>query len=437
MSELRSALDGLAAVDVAGMPAVVLGADIQELLTARNRLDGEIERRIGVFDAQGMSAADGCPSTASWLRGHCRLAPSDASARTKTARILRELPKTAESLQSGDMSYDHARQIAMLAADTDPEITRGVEEQLIYVAGAFDPLDLSRVLRDVRQSLAKEKAEREEHDAYDRRRFSIAASFEGMFNLNGWLTGEGGATLTAALDALADPLPRDTRSHGQRYADALVRLAELVLNGGELPVNHGVRPHLLAIATVESGQPISAEGVDMDVPASAFAPPLRFGLGHVNGGEILSPTAVERIACDATITRVFVNPQGEILDLGRQQRVVTPAQWKALLVRDGGCVVPGHDCPASWTQAHHLQSWLAGGVTDLDDLDDLALVCTYGHRLLHEGGFHLYLREDNRWVLRRPDGTEIVGDRLGHTRAARSGDVVAGILRGPRGPRRE
>src|SRR3954462_8292033 len=134
VSELRSEIDGLAAVDVAAMPSAELGAHIRELCAARDRLDGQIERAITEFDTQGMCEADGAQSTASWLRGRCLLPGSEASARVRTARMLRELPRTAAALEAGDISLGHARAIAMLAADTDAETTRGVEEQLIEVA---------------------------------------------------------------------------------------------------------------------------------------------------------------------------------------------------------------------------------------------------------------------------------------------------------------
>jgi hypothetical protein len=120
-----------------------------------------------------------------------------------------------------------------------------------------------------------------------------------------------------------------------------------------------------------------------------------------------------------------------VLDLGRSSRVVSPAQWKALLLRDGGCVMPGHDCPPAYVEAHHLISWLNGGPTDLWNL---ASVCTFGHTLLHERGFLLYLNDDNYWVLRRPDGTEMVGLPLGQTRHTNVTGIEVAMLRGPRGP---
>jgi hypothetical protein len=87
------------------------------------------------------------------------------------------------------------------------------------------------------------------------------------------------------------------------------------------------------------------------------------------------------------------------LDVGRTTRVVSPAQRTALAVRDGGCVFPGCDRPLAWCEAHHLQHWLDGGPTDLDNL---ALVCRAHHRAVHEGGWQLQHRPDGRLTATPP-----------------------------------
>jgi hypothetical protein len=74
----------------------------------------------------------------------------------------------------------------------------------------------------------------------------------------------------------------------------------------------------------------------------------------------------------------------QLLDLGRATRPIAPALRRALAVRDGGCVAAGCDRPATWTDAHHLVHWLAGGATSLDNL---VLLCRVHHRAVHEGGW--------------------------------------------------
>jgi hypothetical protein len=261
------------------------------------------------------------------------------------------------------------------------------------------------------------------------------------------------------LDSLSRPVGGDDRTAVQRYADALVELARRQLDGGDLPAKNDVRSHMFVGAKAQPGTPWdrndvppsnddandAAPSADDDVAgdhSSPNGPPpgpqpapgglaIRLTDGVVVGGGALSDKALQRIACDATITRVVFRPDGHVLDLGRAVRVVTSAQWRALLLRDGGCVIPGHDCPASHCQAHHLISWLDGGPTDLRNL---AAVCTFGHTLLYERGYRLYLNLENCWVLEKPTGEQIVGLPLGQTGHTNIASIEAAMLNGPRGP---
>ena len=68
-------------------------------------------------------------------------------------------------------------------------------------------------------------------------------------------------------------------------------------------------------------------------------------------------------------------------DLGRTRRLFTPAQRKALLVRDRTCRAEGCDVPATWCEAHHLDPWHTGGRTDLANG---VLLCSHHHHRAHE-----------------------------------------------------
>ncbi|WP_322936949.1 HNH endonuclease signature motif containing protein [Nocardioides bizhenqiangii] len=105
------------------------------------------------------------------------------------------------------------------------------------------------------------------------------------------------------------------------------------------------------------------------------------GVGSIVGGEPLSATAVRRLACNADIIPVVLGGRGEILDLGRSRRLFSPAQRKAMRLRDQRCRAEGCTIPAAWTEAHHLKPWATGGNTDLDDG---ILHCSYHHHLAHD-----------------------------------------------------
>lgn len=64
---------------------------------------------------------------------------------------------------------------------------------------------------------------------------------------------------------------------------------------------------------------------------------------------------MRRLCCDADLMPVVLGAASEILDVGRTQRLVTPAIRKALSLRDGGCVFPNCTAPDASCEAHHLQ----------------------------------------------------------------------------------
>src|SRR5256712_6426346 len=68
----------------------------------------------------------------------------------------------------------------------------------------------------------------------------------------------------------------------------------------------------------------------------------------------ISAKAVERLACDCSVTRILLGSDSTVIDVGRARRVVSGPPRKGLHVRGGGRVGPGCDRPASWTSGHHL-----------------------------------------------------------------------------------
>jgi hypothetical protein len=87
------------------------------------------------------------------------------------------------------------------------------------------------------------------------------------------------------------------------------------------------------------------------------------------------------------------------LDVGRTQRLATPAIRAALELRDGGCVFPGCTTPARDCDAHHIIPWWAGGPTALSNL---VLLCPHHHGTVEPS----HNPDADRWKVRlRPNGT--------------------------------
>ncbi len=118
------------------------------------------------------------------------------------------------------------------------------------------------------------------------------------------------------------------------------------------------------------------------------------------GKSDLPVESVRRIACDADLVAVTRDAKGNLLNLGRKHRVVSPQLKRALLARDKCCTYPScsHE---QFLEAHHVMHWADGGETSLDNT---RLICNRHHRLLHEGGFTIHKNFAGEWYFRTVDG---------------------------------
>ena len=152
-------------------------------------------------------------------------------------------------------------------------------------------------------------------------------------------------------------------SRPQRLADALVTVCQRIEHCGQAPRHGGDRPRL--VVTIEQEHLL-----DWNDSEHAH----EVGVDHR-----LTPEELRQLACDADLLPIVLGGDGEILDVGQEQRLVTPAIRAALTVRDRGCIFPGCDRLPVDCEAHHRQPWQAGGPTSLENL---VLLCRHHHRVV-------------------------------------------------------
>ena len=372
-------------------------------------------RLVREADARDLGRRLGATSTAVWLAGRLRLRPGEAKTRVDlanrldphaadgpvdyaanvTAPPVRALPATAAALSTGEVSVDHARVIAStmaaLPACISVQHARSAEADLAGYAGQFDPATLARLGRHLIHVLDTDTLAEREQRAFRRRELRMADLGDGLTRLSGQLDAESAALVRSALDPLAAPDPAadgtpDPRSAGQRMADALVELARRGCAAGDLPASHGVQPHIALIVSIGTLQARTGRQPGAGPCGTTPTPP-----GELGWGGPISAEAVRRIGCDAGISPMITDPVSVPLDVGREQRTVTAAQWAALLTRDRGCVFPGCTRPAQWCIAHHIVHWADGGPTDLDNL---VLLCGQHHRTIHHDGWDVRMAAD-------------------------------------------
>ncbi|MFQ1000355.1 hypothetical protein [Modestobacter sp. SSW1-42] len=101
MGELQSALDALGADDLHGLTDGQTLDRTAALVAARNRLDAELTRTVRHGELTQAAERDGLKAMRSWLIGHARLAPAEASRIVRSGRALEHFPVLATGFADG------------------------------------------------------------------------------------------------------------------------------------------------------------------------------------------------------------------------------------------------------------------------------------------------------------------------------------------------
>jgi hypothetical protein len=394
LADLEHALDRLADDDLKGMFGPQVLERVRRFLMAKNRLDAQLARTVREGELTQAAEHDGAKTMQSWLRGHGRLSSSAAHRLVASGRALEHLPAVAAAFTAGRVTAEQVAAIAPVARD---------EHRAAAAAAGVEPAAVDAVLADsaatrpyqeltqvVHHYLACLDPDGTEPDPTEGRVFTIVRHADGSRTGRFDLDAVGGEKVEAVLESMVQAArpAGDTRSRGQQLGDAFVQWADNTLAAGHLPFLRTVKPHV--VVTV---------GIDDLVDSHPGHGAARTGFGAT-----ISAARARMLACDGSVTRIVIAPEGQPLNLGRDKRLFPPHIRRALDFRDGGCVFAGCDAPTWWCDAHHVLHWADGGETSLENG---ALLCERHHTKVHHG-FRIELQPDGRWRTYRPDDTEIL-----------------------------
>jgi hypothetical protein len=369
---------------------------------------------LAEFDDRGGWAEWGIRSCAHWLSWRCSLGLRTAREHMRVAHRLKELPLVTDAFSRGELSYCKVRALTRVA-------TPATEAGLLEIARHATGAQLEKLVRGYAGALSATLGAAQR--AIEARYLRWNWDDDGSLRIEARLPADDGAVVLNAL-RVAEP----ERSDGEmpeepmlaspadaRRADALVDVAKSSLAAG-----------------AESGGRISCELI-VHVDAESLAGDEVNERCHLEDGPTLTPETVRRLGCDAGVVRI-IERDGRPLTVGRRTRTISPALRRALRSRDDGCRFPG--CThGRFMHAHHIKHWARGGATTLENLVQL---CSYHHRLVHEGGFNVealgrgsvqFRRPDGRVVAPAPDCGRVRGPGLGEQHRGRGIAVDARTCR--------
>src|SRR5713101_398624 len=179
-----------------------LGEEIAELAVHLDAATARLLELIREFDARG-GWNHGCRSCAHWLNWRVGMELGAAREHVRVARALGSLPRLADALARGELSYAKVRALTRVAT---PE----TEERLLTVGRAGTACHVERIVRGWRRVDALAEA-RETTQRHKSRALHVYQDEDGMVVIRGRLTPEAGAVLMQALTAAREALYQRAR----------------------------------------------------------------------------------------------------------------------------------------------------------------------------------------------------------------------------------
>ena len=341
--------------------------------------DARCLRDLGRLRAAVDAASARCAARAgdaSRVRGATRCTQREADRALARGELLSALPLVGAALSAGEISGAHVDALAKAAARTTVE---SVAESSLLQTAKTKPADaMRRQVEDHvrRKSTADQAAERYRRQRRARRGF-LAHDEMGVLHVE-W-DDSVFADVRAVID---DEVNREYHADGGRDGAAERRTPQQ-------RVADVVAGLLLGRDRRVAGPP--AVRTQMMVVAHPD------GSAEIPGVGPLPPAEVGRLLCVSDLYGAVFSADGQPLWLGDRVRLASDAQWRALIVRDGGCVGCGAD--PSRSEAHHVRWRCNGGPTDIDNL---VLLCRHHHHLVHDAGWRVIRVPAGDWELVPP-----------------------------------
>jgi hypothetical protein len=285
---------------LAGADAASLGtAEQAQCLRALERAESvRVAARSGLlsaFAACGGFEEDGQGSARSWLRWQTQVTAGAAAAAMGWARRLEAHRAVGAALACGQVSVSFARQICLWSEEL-PAAHRADADVILLAAaaGGAELADLAALAQEMRRRAAGPDGDGA-GDGFAGRWARLETTFGGAGRLEGDLTPECAAALSAVLESLAGKAgPEDVRTRRQRDHDALEEACRRLIGAGCLPGRAGQPTQIQLHMSLDELRGLDGAGAGEDAWASERA--------SMTGW--LSGPGAAGAACDAAIVPV-------------------------------------------------------------------------------------------------------------------------------------
>lgn len=394
----HSLLQALDAAAVGAADALACAALLRQSKQVRGWLDAfdsEVTARLDALATTGESFG----SEDSHVR-NSGVSARDAAKLKERSRTLEQAAGFGAALAAGAVTAGHVDQLAAVAGHLSEDLRAALFERsadLLAHATAHDPGRFGRHARDVARRLERDAGVTRDRQQHANTYLSWKVATDGMYDVHARLHPVLGARLVKAIDAeVAARIAAGEAAGRPEFVDRTVSRGRLAAEAlvDFVSANHQmVRPVVADISVlVDADTLATGEYHDHSVCESGDGAPLPI-------------SSVRALLCSGLITPVFVDADGNVLDVGRTRRTPNRAQRRALRAMYRTCAAAGCDVPFGRCEIHHIVPWELGGPTDLGNL---LPVCARHHHLIHALRWRLHLAPDRTLTVTDPDGEVVM-----------------------------
>ena len=318
MAAVQAGLRFVAAADATRMSAQAQAEALQMMERANAIVTAARASVLSAFTSGQGYSADADYSPRAWLIHKTRVTKVVAVTHTAWARRMVTHPRVVAALAAEDLSESYGRAICQWTNKLPEDCRPAADAILLSAAKAgMDLRDLAGLAAEMYERSRPDLPDEDPARTFEDRAVHLETTFQGAGVLNGDLTPECAAVVGAVLDALGAPAgAEDSRTHAQRYHDALQEAMRRLLAAGLLPERAGQPVKALVHVSLADLMLLDGSSALMDewiagVRAQWAAARAAASESGSDGGAWLDGDGARSFTCDASVTPVVtgeVNP---------------------------------------------------------------------------------------------------------------------------------
>lgn len=365
--------------------------ELQSMIAFRQTVDSMTDQVSAAYARSGNWANEGFLTAKTAIVHTTGIRPRSVNIALAHGHLLLQFPVVDEAVRTCSITNDHIACLVPLTNETYEQYFADDANMLIDVAKTVNAEQFSYVVRhwkNMIDAVIDEPAD--EYLAFQERKIFLSELPNGNWFINGELDAVTGKIVDKALKSgseklwnMSSPESKYDYTPAQQRVDVLGHIANGYLSSNFAAISP-MSDENPATEFSFTANPSTSVDIVVDInDVNSQTKTREFLTKCLTSPSPLinthSRALTKQILCDTYVQLPIKNTDGTY-ELGRTVRTAPLKMKKQLMLSQPTCSIPGCITPSGWCDAHHIEHWVDGGVTSIENL---ALLCRRHHTMLH------------------------------------------------------